>query len=65
MSWVGPKNEIDGIMSWILIQCFEWERIDEDDMESSSVTNLDKNKEKPGETIFRPRGITTELLSQL
>ncbi|KAK0574124.1 hypothetical protein LWI29_018515 [Acer saccharum] len=61
----GLANRVMGFALAALIQCFEWERISEEEVDMSQGTGITMPKAKPLEAMCKSRHSMSTLLSQL
>ncbi|KAK0577263.1 hypothetical protein LWI29_030371 [Acer saccharum] len=61
----GLANRVMGLALAALIQCFEWERISEEEVDMSQGTGITMPKAKPLEAMCKSRHSMSTLLSQL
>jgi len=58
-------NRVMGLALGSLIQCFEWERIGEEEVDLAEGQGLTLPKAVPLEALYKPRTIMMDVLSQL
>ncbi|KAK2660210.1 hypothetical protein Ddye_006743 [Dipteronia dyeriana] len=61
----GLADRVMGLVLAALIQCFEWERISEEEVDMSQGTGITMPKAKPLEAMCKSRHSLSTLLSQL